>query len=154
MHLSCPRCREPIESEWDHCHRCGLTVRQLERMAHSTKNELHSRVQRTTRQDLPDATPGYFSPPVYGRGPIARSTGYAPAPPGLADVRRDDTVIELFDGEARITVTGTGASARAPAPPSAPVQKRSTTPTLQIVELVVTVLIAVAAIAAAIAMVR
>lgn len=124
MSVSCPRCREPIQQDWDLCHRCGLTVAELERLVHAANPALRSGEAGAAASEspAPDASPAYYAEPVYGEGPVRRSTGYAPPSPRVNDPRRPDTVIDLTGGEAMIVVTGSGAATPAPAPPRPPVQ--------------------------------
>lgn len=152
MSVACPRCRETIQADWDHCHACGLTVEQLDQLATVAGLGLDDRLTTgATEHPVADGSPGYWAEPTYGQGPIARSTGYSPPPPGVTDLRRDDTVIDLSDGEPVVKVTATGATARLPLPPSPPRHRpASGTTTILKVEVAVTIVVAVVAIAIAI----
>lgn len=152
MSVACPRCRHSIHADWDHCHECGLTVAQLERMVRvaglATRDDPFSGAKTS---HAPGGSPGYWAEPTYGQGPIARSLGWSPPAPGVSDLRRDDTVIDLNDGEAVVTVAGTGATAKLPQPPAAPRHHpTSNATTLHKVELGLTIFVAVVAIVLAI----
>ncbi|MBI2704290.1 MAG: zinc ribbon domain-containing protein [Actinobacteria bacterium] len=153
MSVLCPRCREPIQADWDHCHQCGLTVAQLDKLVRSaTLARLSSETGAgASRSHVPDASPAYYAQPVYGEGPVRRSTGYAPPAPGVSDLRRHDTIIVLTDGEAKMVVTGSGATTPAPPPPRPPVwhEHRRVSPGHK-VELGLTLALAVAVIFVAI----
>lgn len=144
MRLTCPRCREPIDATWDHCHHCGLTASQLDRLVR-VAGLAPTPPSAPPRADA--SSPGYYDAPVYGKGPVLRSTGYSPGAPPVHDLRRDDTMIDLSDGEARVSLLSTGASVKAPPPPTPPRHRAGTGPTVSTghkVELALTAALVVA----------
>jgi hypothetical protein len=98
-----------------------LTAKQLERLVAGAGLSIRSEdPDETPAPFTPEPTPGYFAPPVYGQGPIKRSTGYQPPPLDITDVRHPNTVIDLTEDEALVRVTTTGQTAPAPRQPQPP----------------------------------